>query len=145
MNMHHELGSCNSFMHICKCNWFLLKIKSIFQCAFDKVYFKKFKSGFPTYKYSSWFEYWDWLSRTLRGSQLPDEQGQVSYQIIRPRRNSFRKQVSMRSRQSCNKFLRGFWRSALKRVYYRHKVWRMEATFQSHLLDTTIYQTKYRS
>ena len=28
---------------------------------------------------------------------------------------------------------------------HTHRVWRIEATFQSHLLDTTIYQTKYRS
>ena len=26
-----------------------------------------------------------------------------------------------------------------------HRVWRMEVLFKSHLLDTTIYQTKYRS
>ena len=37
------------------------------------------------------------------------------------------------------KWLKDHWKT------WSHRVWRMEPTFQSHLLDTTIYQTKYKS
>ena len=58
-------------------------------------------------------------------------------------RNSFKRRYTLLDCQDFTTRNLSYWILMSTKLRHDRRVWRMEATFLSHLLDTTIYQTKY--